>query len=38
MKSQACLITGDGDYCLVAENDDFQKGIDPEDERIVGLY
>ena len=31
------MFNTDGDYCLVAENDDFQKGEDPEDERIVGF-
>lgn len=31
------MFNTDGDYCLVAENDEFQKGNDPEDERIVGF-
>ncbi|RDB36792.1 MAG: N-acetyltransferase [Spirobacillus cienkowskii] len=31
------MFNTDGDYCLVAENDEFQKGIDPDDERIVGF-
>ncbi|WP_186646269.1 GNAT family N-acetyltransferase [Fluviispira vulneris] len=31
------MFNTDGDYCLVAENDEFEKGIDPDDERIVGF-
>lgn len=31
------MFNTDGDYCLVAENDDFEKGVTPEEERIVGF-
>lgn len=31
------MFNTDGEYCLVAENDDFEKGVTPEDERIVGF-
>lgn len=31
------MFNTDGDYCFVAENDDFEKGVTPEDERIVGF-
>jgi ribosomal protein S18 acetylase RimI-like enzyme len=31
------MFNTDGDYCFVAENDNFQKDKDPEDERIVGF-
>lgn len=31
------MFNTDGDYCLVAENDDFEKGSTSEDERIVGF-
>jgi ribosomal protein S18 acetylase RimI-like enzyme len=31
------MFNTDGDYCLVAENDNFVKGVTPEEERIVGF-
>ncbi|MES2614715.1 MAG: N-acetyltransferase [Bdellovibrionota bacterium] len=31
------MFNTDGDYCLVAENDDFEKGVTPDEERIVGF-
>lgn len=31
------MFNTDGDYCFVAENDNFEKGVTPEDERIVGF-
>lgn len=33
----ATMFNTDGDYCFVAENDDFEKGVTPDDERIVGF-
>ena len=31
------MFNTDGDYCLVAENDDFVRGVSPDEERIVGF-
>ncbi len=31
------MFNTDGDYCFVAENDNYKKGITSEDERIVGF-
>lgn len=31
------MFNTDGDYCFVAENDDFERGVTPDDERIVGF-
>ena len=31
------MFNTDGEYCLVAENDNFVKGVTPEEERIVGF-
>lgn len=31
------MFNTDGDYCFVAENDSFEAGVSPQDERIVGF-
>jgi ribosomal protein S18 acetylase RimI-like enzyme len=31
------MFNTDGDYCLVAENDDYVRGFTPDDEKIVGF-
>ena len=31
------LFNTDGDYCFVAENDNFEQGVTPDDDRIVGF-
>lgn len=31
------MFNTDGDYCLVAENDNYVKGVSPDEDRIVGF-